>query len=278
MEQIDINNLKSEDIKKMNYNELISVVKETNRPPGGVTSLIEVAKNTFMNKDTKVLEVGTSTGFTALELARLVGCNITAIDINELSIDECKERAKKLELENIDFKVGNAEKLDFPDNSFDIVFCGNVTSIVNDREKALAEYSRVLKNGGYLIAIPMYYIKEPSNQLVSDVSDAIRVNIKVHDKNYWNNMFESDNLEILKEIDYKFDYIQDDKINDFVKKILSRDHLSILTSDARETLNSTYTNYIKLFRENLSHMGYSILILRKSNLLLDEELFTGSKL
>lgn len=278
MKEINIKNLKAEEIKKMNYNELISIVRETNRPPGGINSLIEVAKNTFMNKETKVLEVGTSTGFTALELARLVECKITAIDINELSIKECKERAKILGLKNIDFQIGNAEELSFSNNSFDIVFCGNVTSIVNNREKALAEYSRVLKNGGYLIAIPMYYIKNPPEELVEDVSNAIRVNIKIHDKKYWIDMFKNDNLEILKEIDYKFDYIEDNKIKEFVDKILLREHLNLMHKDTREALNERYTNFIKLFRENLSHMGYTILILRKTNLVLDEELFASSKI
>lgn len=274
----EIKNLTKKDIEEMNYNELISVVKETNRPPGGITTLLEVAKSTFLNKNSNILEIGTSTGFTALELARIIGCKITAIDINELSIRECKERAEKLGLKNIDFRLGDAENLDFESESFDLVFCGNVTSIVSNREKALFEYNRVLKNGGYLVAIPMYYIKKPSKELVLNVSKAIRVNIKVHNKYYWLNIFENKNLEILNWIDFKFDYISDEKINSFIKDILSRKHLNELSKEVKETLNKKYTEYVKLFRENLSHMGYTILILRKTSLKLDEELFTGSRI
>lgn len=275
---IDIKNLTKEDILRMNYNELISIVKETNRPPGGINSIIEFAKNTFLNKDSKVLEIGTSTGFTALELGRIVGCQITAIDINQLSINECKDRARKLNLSNIDFQLGNAEKLDFESNSFDVVFCGNVTSIVNNRDSALAEYNRVLKDGGYLVAIPMYYIKEPSDKLLHDVSEAIRVNIKAHNKNYWVDIFNSEEFEILKEIDFKFDYIEDEKIIEYTRKILQRKHLDVLSEETKKELNIRYENFIKLFRENLSHMGYTILILRKTNYKFDEELFTSSKI
>ncbi len=272
-----INELTKQDIECMNYNELISITRETNRPPGGINSVIEVIKNTFINKNSKILEVGTSTGFTSLELARLVGCKITAIDINPVSIEECKSRAEKLGLQNIDFRIGDVEKLEFDDKTFDLVFCGNVTSIVNNREKALNEYKRVIKDEGYIVAIPMYYIKHPSEELVSGVSRAIIVDIKVQDKQYWLNMFKSEKVEVLKEIDYEFDYIKDDKIQSYVKMILSRKHLENLNSDAKKMLDVKYTRYIKLFRENLSHMGYTILILRKTNLLLDEELFTGSK-
>ena len=274
----DIKNLTKKDIEKMNYNELISITKETNRPPGGINSIIEIINNIFINKNTKVLEVGTSTGFTSLELARLIKCKITAIDINELSIKECRERAKKLNIKNIKFEIGNVESLKFKNKSFDIVFCGNVTSIVNNREKALSEYKRVLKNEGYLLAIPMYYIKNPSKKLISDVSKSIRVSIKPHKKEYWVEKFEDENLEIIKEIDFKFDYIKDSVINKYVKEILQREHLNCMKNETKKTLDIKYKEYIKLFRKNLSHMGYSILIIRKTNLKLDEELFISSKI
>jgi ubiquinone/menaquinone biosynthesis C-methylase UbiE len=267
----------SKDIKEMNYNELIGVTRETNRPPGGVNSILEVLKNTFIDEHSSVLEVGTSTGFTALEIARLSGASVTAIDINEDSLAEGKLRADTLGIANISFEVGNAESLRYDDDSFDVVFCGNVTSIVNNREAALREYARVLRPGGYLVAIPMFYIKEPSSSLLANVSEAIRVDIQVHDKNYWKSMFVTQNLELLKEIDYAFDLIEDAEIEEYVQDILSRDHLMSLSSDARKTLDSQYTSFIQLFRDNLSHMGYSVMILRKTALKLDRELFTGTK-
>ncbi len=273
----EINKISKTDIKKMNYNELISIVKETNRPPGGISSILEIVQNTFLNKNSRVLEIGTSTGFTSLELARLTGCNITAIDINEISINECKERAKKLGLKNIDFQICDAESLNFPDEYYDMVFCGNVTSIVNDRKKAFSEYARVLKNGGYLIAIPMYYVKEPPTKLIKEVSEAIRVNIVMHDKEYWINFFRDENFELIKDVDYLFDSISDTRIDEYISNILKRPHLNELVPEARNELNKKYGEYIRLFRDNLAHMGYTISILRKTNFKFDEELFTGRR-
>ena len=45
-----IANLTPEDIKKMSYNELIGLVRETNRPPGGTKTIAQAAKSCLLNK------------------------------------------------------------------------------------------------------------------------------------------------------------------------------------------------------------------------------------
>ena len=83
-----------QDIQKMSYFELIGAVRETNRPPGGVTSVANIAKGAYLNENSHVLEIGTSTGFTAIELAKLVKCHVTAVDVNEESLQEAQRRAE----------------------------------------------------------------------------------------------------------------------------------------------------------------------------------------
>lgn len=46
---------------------------------------------------------------------------------------------------------GKAEKIDFPDNYFELVICNNVLDHVEDANQCLAELRRVLKPGGHLI-------------------------------------------------------------------------------------------------------------------------------
>lgn len=83
------------DVEDMDYNNLISIVKETNRAPGGFKTLQEVANVTMLDSSKRVLEIGTSTGVSAIELARLTKCKIDSIDINPRSIEEAKKRAEK---------------------------------------------------------------------------------------------------------------------------------------------------------------------------------------
>jgi SAM-dependent methyltransferase len=263
----------------MSYNELIGLTRETNRPPGGITTLIRVAQATFLKPEESVLEIGTSTGFTAIEIARLTGAKVMAIDINPVSLKEASERAARFGVSNLTtFTEEDATALTFKDDSFDLVFCGNVTSLVNDRQKALAEYRRVLRPGKYLAAVPMYYIKKPSPGLVDRVSKAIQVNITPQFKQHWLGFFQVDRFELLLCEDYAFDEISPTRVDAFVDEIISRPHLARLSAEARETLADRYRSYVQLFRENNSHMGFSILLLRKEMCPMDGELFTATRL
>ena len=94
----NIKELTSNDIKNMSYNEIIGLVRETNRTPGGLTTIKEVSRKLNLNSNTKILDIGTSTGHTALEFGRLLNCDIVGIDINEESIKTAKERCDRLSL------------------------------------------------------------------------------------------------------------------------------------------------------------------------------------
>lgn len=266
-------------ILSMDYNQIIGLVRETNRPPGGLNSIYQISLRSFLKPSSVVLEIGTSTGFTAIELARLVGCKVVAIDINPQSLEEARKRAKEFGVEKlITFEVQDATNLKYKDGSFDLVFCGNVTSLISDRDKALKEYCRVLKEGGFLAAIPMYYVKKPSEKLVKDVSEAIHVNITPLFKDFWVNFFDKKPLQKYWTEDYTFDKIDNSVVKNFVETILKRPHLEGLPSDTRKTLNERYEDFMHLFRDNLSIMGYTLILLRKEEKPFDEELFTSTKI
>ena len=274
---MQIKNLTSKDIEKMNYNELIALVKETNRPPGGSRSIYYILDRLFISKESKILEIGTSTGFTALEIARLTKSEVKAIDINETSLGEAKERAKKENLENIIFMKADARVLPFEDGCFDLVFCGNLLSIIDKKEKAFEELKRVTKKSGFIAAIPMYYVKKPSQGLARKVSEAIGINITVTDKDYWLSFLKNPHFEIYFVKDFIFEDIKEEKVKEFVKNILSREHLKQLSKEAMEVLKRKYEEHMLLFRENLSHMGYLVIILKKKNESEDPELFTSKE-
>lgn len=272
-----MNTPSKEEILKMDYNQLIGIVRETNRPPGGFKSILHIAQNTFITRETKVLEIGTSTGITAIELAKLTHCKITAIDINPVSIEEAKKRAVEEGVsEYINFEIQDATQLEYADNTFDLVFCGNVTSLISEREKALNEYLRVLKPNGILAAIPMYYIETPSDDLIDRVRAAIQVNIIPWNRKFWFDFFVKEGFELLYYEDYKFNRIDESEVKEFSKELLEQPHLNELSKEAKECLHKKYTDYMLIFRENLSHMGYSIIYLRKTEFIKDRELFTST--
>jgi SAM-dependent methyltransferase len=92
----------------------------------------------------KILDVATGTGWTARRLSSR-GAKVTGVDIGEGVIEAAKRIAPE-----IDFKVGDAEALDFPDRSFDCVTSTFGVMFVSRPETAAAELARVTRKGGRL--------------------------------------------------------------------------------------------------------------------------------
>src|SRR3984957_18943986 len=100
----------------------------------------------------RVLEVGVGTGISLPQYAQ--NCRIVGTDISEAMLRKAKDRVVELKLKNVeDLAVMDAEKLEFPDNSFDVVMAQYVVTAVPNPEVALDEFARVLRPGGELIIL-----------------------------------------------------------------------------------------------------------------------------
>jgi len=104
-----------------------------------------------LKHEQKVLEIGCGTGYFTKELVKS-GANIIAIDISHDLIEEAK---KTIKAENVYFKVENAYKMSFEDNTFDVVMGSSVLHHL-DINHAIKEIYRVLKKGGAI------YFTEPN--------------------------------------------------------------------------------------------------------------------
>lgn len=115
-------------------------------------SWIEMLSEAIEGKNNlKILDVGTGPGFLALICAEM-GNEVTAVDLSENMITKARENAKMRGV-SIDLMQGDAEKLQLPDNHFDIVMNKYLLWTLPDPTKALMEWKRVLKDGGMIIAI-----------------------------------------------------------------------------------------------------------------------------
>jgi ubiquinone/menaquinone biosynthesis C-methylase UbiE len=97
----------------------------------------------------RVLDVGCGIGTDTLGLAELVGPGglVTGVDFSDSLIAEAVRRAANRNLP-LNFEVGDAQTLRFPDGSFDAVRTERMLMHVPSPSKALAEMSRVLRPGG----------------------------------------------------------------------------------------------------------------------------------
>jgi len=102
----------------------------------------------------KVLDIGSGNGETVLTIAEKVGPTGKAVglDFSPEGIALARERAKQRKLEKIaEFHLANALELPFPDNSFDAVISECVVCLIQDKQKAIDEKTRVLKPGGRVV-------------------------------------------------------------------------------------------------------------------------------
>ena len=101
-----------------------------------------------MPQGARVLELGYGAGITSAKIyAR--GHNLVGIDISNklraIAIKNCQKTSTADAKGNYEFLIGNAEKLDFPNNSFDCVAGLGFLQYLQFPEVCFSEVKRVLK-------------------------------------------------------------------------------------------------------------------------------------
>lgn len=107
-----------------------------------------------VNSGTTVMDLCCGDGIHSISLGYLSN-HVIATDIAENSIEIAKLRADALNINSIQFLIGDAEDINFQDKSFDLVTCVGSLSYV-DLEKFTEEVLRILKPGGRFIAIDSF--------------------------------------------------------------------------------------------------------------------------
>jgi phosphatidylethanolamine/phosphatidyl-N-methylethanolamine N-methyltransferase len=100
----------------------------------------------------RVLDVGIGTGLSLTDYSRTT--KICGVDISEPMLRKARERARTLNLTNVEaLSVMDAKHLAFADGTFDAVVAQYVVTAVPEPEATLDDFVRVLKPGGELILV-----------------------------------------------------------------------------------------------------------------------------
>jgi len=100
----------------------------------------------------RVLDVACGTGLVTFAAARACGesGSVIGVDLSEQMIVTARRSAERDGITNVEFARMDAERLAFPDASFDVVLCALGLMYVPHPERALQEMRRVLRPGGRL--------------------------------------------------------------------------------------------------------------------------------
>ena len=100
----------------------------------------------------RILEVGVGTGISLPDYTR--EHRITGVDLSEPMLRRAFQRVAEQGLDNVDaLAVMDAQRLGFPDASFDVVVAQYVITVVPDPEATLDEFARVVRPGGEIILV-----------------------------------------------------------------------------------------------------------------------------
>ena len=100
----------------------------------------------------RILEVGVGTGISLAHYS--AKCRLCGVDISAPMLRKARERVAELKLTNVEgLWVMDAQRLSFPDNSFDVVVAQYVITTVPNPEATLDEFARVLKPDGEIVLV-----------------------------------------------------------------------------------------------------------------------------
>lgn len=142
-------------------------------------------KSQFIKKvanfeDMKVIDVASGTGDISIGLAKRFRekSKIYACDPNKEMLDICKKRVIDNYIDTVSITLCDAEKLPFEDLYFNVYTISFGIRNVIDREAAISEAYRVLKNGGQFLCMEFGHVeKQCINKLYSMYRDKVIPNI-----------------------------------------------------------------------------------------------------
>ena len=91
----------------------------------------------------KVLDAGSGMGQWTVSLS-LINKYVCSIEINENRVNVIKNITKLLDINNVEILNQSIEDIEYPDKSFDGIFCYSVLYL-SDFKKSLNEFARLLK-------------------------------------------------------------------------------------------------------------------------------------
>jgi SAM-dependent methyltransferase len=168
-----------------------------------------------------VIDLGSGAGFDCFLAADKVGSKgkIIGIDMTPEMIGKARENARKSNIKNVEFRIGEIENLPVTDCTADVIISNCVINLSPDKEKVFKEANRVLKPGGRIMVSDIVLEKQ--------LPKSVRNNISAYVSCISGAILKDDYLNIIKKAGFTDIKILDESIYP-VNNIISDDSAVIM--------------------------------------------------
>jgi arsenite methyltransferase len=238
---------------------------------GGIDATEALIELCHIDEHKYVLDVGCGVGVTPTYMAKRYGTRVVGVDLCAKMIERSEERASRERVaDRVDFRVADAQELPFDDGLFDAVITESVAALTADQPRAINEFARVTKPGGYVGLNESVWLKvPPPPEVVAWASQDIGSAVKPLTRDEWVGLLQGAGLQeiIVKTFEIK--------IQDETKGILQRYGLVGMLRVMSRMLalyirSSAYRKFVQSTRdsgvipENLDeYFGYGLFVGRK---------------
>ena len=106
----------------------------------------------YLRSHARALDVGCAIGTFAIELARVEGVSVTALDFSQTALARARANAQAEGVAGaVQFVAAEAERIALKGSAYDLVIAADVIEHLQDPDSFLAEARRLLKPGGVLV-------------------------------------------------------------------------------------------------------------------------------
>jgi ubiquinone/menaquinone biosynthesis C-methylase UbiE len=219
-----------------------------------------------------VLDVGCGVGATPAFLARSLGCRVVGVDITPKMIERARARVENEGVAGlVELRVADALALPFEDGTFDAVLCESVVAFLEDRQRAVDEFARVCKPGGYVGMTEATLLKPTSDpEFLAYMARVAGIQGGMLPREVWAQHLHSAGLEDVVARAHKLDMRKEAKAR--LRRYRARDMLAALIrlpkmwfgdADAKAFLKATFGGVKHVRKETFEYMGYGTYVGRR---------------
>jgi SAM-dependent methyltransferase len=252
----------AEDVWSATYPDFVAMVNQTNVMPGAYSTLNTWALHSRMDDRSTLLDVACTTGFTSRELARLTNCQAVGFDLSADAVALARYNHRAIDPElRLQYTKADGTTFD-PQRTFSHIAVGAGLGFFPDPPAMVARLTRLLADGGYLLASPFWCDHPLPDDVAALRRDVFGITSPMESPAQARSLFHG--LDVVYQADHTLTPETDSEIEHYCLSTIDRacNQAGIEQRDVRQAMLGrlkTIKNATNRLRE---HQRYSVLVLR----------------